>query len=274
MKRKISGIKLHIPFLPLLAILCAILATAGGIFIPKLLLRQKIDAKLALIETAPESYYLSLDTALAKSASQNLSSLDRMKLITGIWESSCEPAELSEAYLKESDAVSLARERLEHYYQQGVYPYSLYSSYSNWYSWSTELYCYTDNVFNTYTTYLWVIQFTRYDSDLKHTILMTENGTILAADVNDNSKPFSSVKNAYMSEDANKIFGDENIHIKAITQNTDKTTIESYPYINTTGIDYKNIYTISLSLGSNEPEDYCLYQYKTDSSYGFGIMPN
>lgn len=276
MKKKMSDIsdnKFHISLFTLLGILCAALATAGGIFIPKLLLRQKINAKLAVIEIAPESYYLSLDTAMAKNASQHLSSMDRMKLITGRWESSCEQTEQEEASLKESDAVSLARTQLEHYYKEGIYPYSLSSSYSNWYSWSSELYRYTDNVFNTYTTYLWVIHFTRYDSDLVHTILMTDNGTILAADVNDNSKPFSSIKNAYSENGIKQIFTNENIHLEDISQSTDITTIEGYPYIDTTGIYYKNIYTVSLALDRNEPEDYYIYQYRTDTSYGFGIIP-
>lgn len=274
MIKKAEKHKLHISFPALLGILCAMLAAAGGIFIPKLLLTRKNSAKLAVIETAPESYYLSLNTAMARNASENLSSMDRMKLITGIWESNCEQADLSEASIKEAEAVNLARTRLEHYYSEGVYPYSLASSYSNWYSWSTELYRYTDNVFNTYTTYLWVIYFTRYDSNLVHTILMTENGTILAADVNDNSKPFSSVKNAYLEDNISHAFSDENIHAESISKNTDMAEIKGYPYIDTTGIYYKSIYNISLYLGRNEPENYCIYQYKTDTSYGFGIIPN
>ncbi len=257
----------------LLGISLACLAVACGILLPKLILRKATDKQLSVVETAPESYYLASGTAMAKNASQQLSSLDRIKLISGVWESNCVQVSPGEGTLSEAEIIALTKQQMEYYYEQNVYPYSLSSSYSNWYSWSTELYCYTDTVFNTYTTYLWVVHFIKFDNMLEHTILITENGTILAAQVNDSSKPFSPVKKVYMNENINNILGDKNITIDAISEKIDDYPIPAYPYIDITGICDRNIYCITLSSKNDDGENFYIYQYKTDNTYGFGIAP-
>lgn len=257
----------------LLGISLACLAVACGILLPKLILKKTTDKQLSVVETAPESYYLASGTAMAKNASQQLSSLDRIKLISGVWESNCVQVSPGEGTLSEAEIIALTKQQMEYYYEQNVYPYSLSSSYSNWYSWSTELYCYTDTVFNTYTTYLWVVHFIKFDNMLEHTILITENGTILAAQVNDGNKPFSSVKRVYMNENINSVLGDKNITIDAISEKIDDYSIPAYPYIDITGIYDQNIYCITLSSKNDDGENFYIYQYKTDNTYGFGITP-
>ncbi len=256
-----------------LGILLACFAVICGIFLPKLILRKATNKQLSVVKTAPESYYLASGTAMAKNASEQLSSLDRIKLISGVWESSCIQVSPGEGTLSEAEIIALTKQQLEYYYKQNVYPYSLSSSYSNWYSWSTELYCYTDNVFNTYTTYLWVVHFTKFDNMLEHTILITENGTILAAQVNDSSKPFSSVKKVYTNENINSVLGDKNITMNAISQNIDDHDIPVYPYIDINDVSDRNIYRITLSSKNDDGEEFYIYQYKTDDTYGFGIAP-
>ncbi len=257
----------------LLGIFLACVAVICGIFLPKLILKKTTDSQLSVVETAPESYYLASGTAMAKNASEQLSSLDRIKLISGTWESNCVQVTPGESTLNEAEIIALTKEQMEYYYKQNVYPYSLSSAYSNWYSWNTELYRYTDTVFNTYTTYLWVVHFTRFDNTLEHTILVTENGTILAAQVNDSSKPFSSIKKVYLNENINDVLGDKNMQMESISENIDNIDIPESPYIDIAGIYDQNIYLISLSSKKGDPEDFYIYQYKTDSTYGFGIAP-
>lgn len=260
------------PYLPV-GILLACLAVAGGILLPRLVLKHMTDRQLSVVETAPESYYLASGTAMAKNASEQLSSLDRIKLISGVWESNCVQVSSDEGNLSESEIISLVKSQMEYYYKQNVYPYSLSSTYSNWYSWTTELYRYTDTVFNTYTTYLWVVHFTRFDNTLEHTILITENGTILAAQVNDSNKPFSSIKKIYMNENINDILGDSNIKLETVSENVSGYDIPQYPYIDVVGIFNQNIYQVQLSSKGNDAETFYIYQYKTDTTYGFGIAP-
>lgn len=257
----------------LLGIFLACLAVACGILLPKLLLKNAADKQLSVVETAPENYYLASGTAMAKNASEQLSSLDRIKLISGTWESRCVQVNPGEGTLSEAEIIALAKQQIEYYYKENVYPYSLSSSYSNWYSWSTELYCYTDTVFNTYTTYLWVVHFTKFDNMLEHTILITENGTILAAQVNDSKKSYSSVKNVYMNENINSVLGDKSITVDDISEKIDDYIIPSNPYIDMTGIYDQNIYRVTLSPKNDDAEEFYIYQYKTDSTYGFGITP-
>lgn len=39
----------------------------------------------------------------------------------------------------------------------------------------------SDNTFNTYTAYYWIIRFEKYDGTQNHTIWMLEDGTIIMA---------------------------------------------------------------------------------------------
>lgn len=250
----------------------ACLAVACGILVPMLLLRSSTDKQLSVVKTAPEGYYLASGTVMAKNASEQLSSLDRIKLISGTWESKCVQVKPETGTRSETEIIALAKQQIEYYYRKSVYPYSLSSSYDNWYSWSTELYCYTDTVFNTYTAYLWVIHFTRFDNMLEHTILMTENGTILAAQVNDSKISYSPVKKVYLDENINDVLGDKSIMVDAISDKIDDYTITAYPYIDITDIQEHNIYRITLSSKNSDEEDFYIYQYKTDNTYGIGII--
>lgn len=272
-----------------LGLFLAIAAVASGMLIPKFLLNKKSKSQMSVVTTAPEDYYLGSGTAMARKASEQLSSLDRIKLVSGAWGSISSKCDTSEGFLGESAAVNLAKEQLEHFYDANVYPYSLSSTYGNWYSWSTELYQYTDTVFNTYTTYLWVIKFTKFDNSLTHTILMTENGTIVNAEVSNNStvdpkevmvttlafRPeklvYSRIINAYKDFNVQYVLG-ENTRIRDSEQ-IDSTTLEiPYPYVDTSTAVIKNFYKIVLSEPSKDDENYYIYQYTTNNSYCIGII--
>lgn len=291
MNNFLNRFKINKPVItPVIGFTLAIAAIISGILVPKLLLSQKAKVQMSVVETAPEDYYLASSTVMARRASEQLSSLDRIKLISGTWESASAKCSTTEGFLSESEAVTLAKQQLEYFYDAGVYPYSLSSSYGNWYSWSTELYQYTDTVFNTYTTYLWIIKFTKFDNSLTHTILMTESGTILSAEVSGNttqdtdiimasSDTFSpdklncaSIINAYSEENISNIIG-KNIYMHSQKRNNSVKITPPYPYIDLSKAEFENIYTIILSIPSKDDESYLIYAYKTDNSYGIGIVP-
>lgn len=263
-----------------ISILLAVLSMLAGIFLPEILLKRRADAEISVVKNASETYYLAAETAMAKNASQQLSALDRIKLASGTWESTSFQTTPGSDNLTESEAVTLAKQQMDHYSQYGIYPYSFSSSYDNWYSWTTEFYEYTDNVFQTYTTYVWVIHFTRFDGTLKHTIVMTENGTILAAEANVVSHDFYPLRTAYVNSDPATLLGDEKVSLYSLSYNMDVSNtdmesihIEGYPYIDMTDANIENLYEIKLSVDNSEPEPYYIYQYTTDHSYGFGIVP-
>lgn len=262
--------------LTLLAFLITVSFVLAGIFIPQYLLNKIKQEQLSSIHAAPEGYYLASETAMSRNASGQLSSLDRMKLIAGTWESSMSKCDTDEGFLTESEAVSLAKQQLETFYQLGIYPCSLLSDYGNWYSWTTELYKYTDTMFHTYTAYLWVIHFTKYDDSMTQTLLMTENGTILNVSLNtvfDNYKPVSW---AYTDSYISSVIGEKRILINnPPAKNNVYAHLSniSYPTVHLSDVDFLNVYTIELSLNGTS-EEYTIYQYSTADTYGIGITPN
>lgn len=254
-------------------ILCTALFIAGGFFVPELILDNISNKNVSSCQDAPENYYLASGTAMAKQASEHLTTIDRIKLISGTWDSSYVQVPTDEGTVSEYDIVALAKQKIDYFYNKSVYPYSLESSYANWYSWDTELYKYTDNIFNTYTIYLWVVHFTKYDNSLTHTVLITENGTVLAAEVSDDSRPFSSIKNVYLDQSVKILLGDTSIQIGNII-NTEDVSLSGYPFIDMHGIYLQNIYKLELSDKRNEADYYYIYQYKSDGKYGIGIIPD
>lgn len=256
----------------LAGILCVLFFIAGGFWIPAILLDYNSQKNMSVCKLVPEKYYLASETAMAKKASEQLTALDRMHLVSGTWDSSYIQVSTDEGSLSETEIVEITKDKLKLFYKQYVYPYNLESSYDNWYSWDTELYKYTDDVFCTYTVYLWVVHFTKYDNSIKHTILITENGTILAAEVNNDSKSYSSIQKLYSNLNINNLMGDPSIRIANIIE-YDDINISGYPFINTTDIDFDKLYRIELSDKRNDIDYYYIYQYKTDGKYGIGIIP-
>lgn len=255
----------------ILLITASLIAFFSAIFVPKLLLNKKSELSLSHVMEAPDSYYLTSRTATARSASSKLSALDKIRLICGVWDSSMTQCDVTEGFLTMDRAVSLAREQMELYYQAGLYPVSLYSGYDNWYSFECNLYKYTDTSFQTYTAYLWEITFTKFDTSTYHTLLMSESGTILAADTN---MPFDNPEDIY--EDAfktncAKMINDTHTYLGTSTK---KSTLPYNPYtqLNRNSPTVLNVYSIQLRTTSTEFNDFTIYQYRKPQGYGFGIV--
>jgi len=247
-----------------------------SMLLPNWLLNRGYRSHFNIVNTVPQSYYLASNTAMAKRKSELLSSLDRMKLITGAWDSTSRTATSEDALLNESAAVTLAKEKIEYLYQNNWYPCSLNSAFNNWYSWSTELTSYQDNTFHTYNTVLWTITFTKYDNSTVHTILMTDDGMILAAQVNDRTNTRNINIQSFKDWDAETLFGSKKIKINSVTTkpviNLQQTIQDTYPSLPLHQVVEQSTFQIELSQGDAETENYIMYQYKNTTDYGIGFL--
>lgn len=263
--------------LPVLLVVLTVFSICGAIFIPKQLLSHKYSAKQNKVETAPETYYHASGTAMAKKASELLATYEKTKFITGVWDSVCKKADYNDALLKETEAVALAKQKINELHELGLYPYSFTSSYNNWYSWATDLYSYSDTTFNTYTCYLWIITFTKFDKTMTHTILMTEDGVILAGIASDKDAKITPMFVRLNEDSIQSILCDPRIRLEekeiySYPGFAGKIT-QIYPDELITDITEQTSIRVSLSFNSEEISDYLVYQTKTESSYIFGIVP-
>lgn len=254
-----------------LLILASLSAFFSAIFMPKLLLNKKTERSLSLVAEVPDSYYLAAQTATARNASLKLSALDKIRLICGAWDSSMTKCDITEGFLTMDEAVSLARAQMELYYQAGLYPVSLYSGYDNWYSFECNLYKYTDTSFKTYTAYLWEITFTKFDTSIYHTLLMSESGTILAADTNMPFEAYGDIYNAAFKDNFAQILNDTPTYLGSATK---RSTLPDtmYSQLNLNSPTLLNAYSIQLRTTTTEFNNYLIYQYKKPQGYGLGIM--
>ncbi|MDE6025561.1 MAG: hypothetical protein K2G45_08915 [Lachnospiraceae bacterium] len=269
MKNKDKGIKIAI-------ITLTILSVIASIILPKLFLEQKVKHSLSQVVQAPDDYYLTARTATARNASSKLSSLDRMRLIYSSWDSTMSPCDTTEGFLTETEAISIAKSQLSLYYKAGLYPVSLFSNYNNWYSFNCNLYRYVDTTFETYSAYLWEISFYKYDSTDYHTILMSESGTILAAETNSgytNSRDLSWMR-ANLSENIFSTSTEEKrLSLGDITK-TVSPMPRSYSQLDLTDADILSIYNVQLKTFGSEFEDFTIFQYKKNGLvYGISIVP-
>ncbi len=258
----------------ILIFLFTLLVVSGSIILPNRMLTTAGNEHLSLVVEAPEEYYLASATAIAVDASSKLSGTEKINLTTGAWESIITECDISDGFLTETEAVELAKSQLEIFKDNLVYPCSLKSGYKNWYSYQTKLYSCTDATFNTYVAYLWEITFTKYDGSLVHTILMTENGTIINAQVNQPDYKAKSILNSYKDSTIGNIWGNNSARISNEKNCNDYYKLNhSYPSIQIISDSVEQAYYISVSEESEAASSYIIYQYKTDSHYGIGIMP-
>ncbi|MCM1171733.1 MAG: hypothetical protein NC393_06350 [Clostridium sp.] len=253
----------------ILIVSASLIAIFSAIFVPELLLDKKSKHALSQVMEAPDSYYLTSQTATARNASSKLSALDKIRLICGVWDSSMTQCDIAEGFLTMDDAVSLAREQMELYYQAGLYPASLYSDYNNWYSFDCNLYKYTDNTFQTYTSYLWEITFTKFDTSTYHTLLMSENGIILAADTNmsfDNYADISLKESAYQDICTQTL--NYAVHLEPAA-NKSSLPYYMYPQLDLSSTTILHAYDIHLDTSSTQQAALAIYQYKKPQGYGF-----
>lgn len=159
-----------------------LVAAFAGIFLPGSLLKWRSGQQMNEVAGVPAEYYSPANLAVARKASANLGTYQRLQLIAGEWESKVTVAEADEGEIANYAAVAMAKEQLSALYDGGMYPVCLTSDYGNWYNWEAELYKAVDATFHTYTAYYWKLTFSKYDGTEKHLVYMLEDGTVFLAD--------------------------------------------------------------------------------------------
>lgn len=259
-------------------VILTILSVVAAIILPKLILEHKVKRSLAQVVQAPDDYYLTARTATARNASSKLSSLDRIRLIYSTWDSTMSPCDTSEGFLTETEAISLAKSQLNWYYQCDLYPVSLFSAYNNWYSFHCNLYRYIDTTFESYSAYLWEIRFSKYDSTEYHTILMTENGTILAAETNAGTytkgKSLPEMQDTLIENILVSPSYVTSIKLGNISKSSYTTMPRGYSQISLSDAKLLSIYNIQLKNFGEEFNVYTIFQYqKNNDVYGICLVP-
>lgn len=252
----------------------------GCILIPNTVLKNKYNSIANNYTTVPEEYYKGSSDLMAERASNMLSTSDRLKMFTGLWDSHYEKIAPDSRSLSESGAANMAKSEIEDLYRLNLYPYSLLSEYDNWYSWEAELYRYSETSFNTYSCDLWVITFTKYDNSLSHTIYMTEDGIILEASCSENDVHVTNLHSGTNQDSIRSIFNATTVKliVNEPTDTADYISLipkltENYPNYPHKDFISPICETASVAFLNKISEDYIIYQYRTQDSYVLGMIP-
>ncbi len=161
---------------------------AASILMPGFFLKKILAQKYNTVSEVPTKYYSGPSEAVVKNASKQLSELQKIQLISELWESEISAANSSEANISELEAKDLAIDRLTSLSSNGLFPANAYSDYQKWYSWTAVPYKAVDTTFRTYAAIYWDVTFTKYDNSESHRIILTESGDILYAFADTNEK--------------------------------------------------------------------------------------
>ncbi|MCR5700843.1 MAG: hypothetical protein K6G76_01715 [Lachnospiraceae bacterium] len=157
------------------------------VVLPRFILRRNTEKKFNTVAEVPAEYYSGPSEAVVKNASKQLSTYQKLQLISGIWDSEISEASDSEINITELDAKDLAITKLIDLSSNGLYPTNVDSDYQKWYSWEAHSYKAVDTTFQTYAAIYWDITFTKYDNSESHRIIITENGDVLFANASSNT---------------------------------------------------------------------------------------
>lgn len=181
----------------LLALFCMIL--------PGMLVNAQADRNKNTVHQASASYYSSRTQTAVQ-----MTLYERMKLISGEWESNWMEADQQEmlnisqipeeslpnqqsgqkgdlelagyCYMDYQSVLEHVEAELQVYYETGFYPEDPESTYSNWYRPTVTLYQFSDAIFDSYVCYVWLVELEYYDGSMRHTVLLDDtSGMILAA---------------------------------------------------------------------------------------------
>ena len=240
-------------------VVCIVIA---GILVPGIVLEAKQKSEYDKVAQVPKDY-LPSSSVMAKEASANLKLSEKLSLIDGQWDSTTDEAASYEMDDQDYQAVATARESMEKLYEQKLYPENLSPDYSNWYTWETTAYKASDNTFNTYTAYYWIIRFEKYDGTQTHTIWMLEDGTIILA--REQTKDAIDVS-IFESADGQ---GDALDSISLDDKITDDYTA-AFSY---SGIDFSKMNLIGQTTATEEKnqESYDVLQFLGDKQYVYVI---
>lgn len=190
-----------------------ILIAVSCILLPGEIVSIQADKrKNEVIQTPAYNYYHGHSTAT------QMTLYERMKLISGEWDSRYQEVSLQEVQSIENlsedirqDFVSVqsgdlqysgycyqdfqsviekSEEGMRLMYEAGIYPEPVISEYSSWYRPRVRLYQFSDSIFDAYSCYVWLVQFDYYDGSLTHTLLIDDtSGLILAGGIQGEADP-------------------------------------------------------------------------------------
>jgi len=152
-----------------------------GIFLPGRILKWQSSKDHNLVQTTSKEQYSAASVAIARAASMNLKTLEKLQLITGQWESTISRNQSLDMEMEDYEAVELAKEGIQKLVEKQFYPKAILSDYGEWYTWSGTPYKAVDTTFEIYTAYYWRIEFHKYDNEINHIVYMLEDGTIFFA---------------------------------------------------------------------------------------------
>lgn len=166
-------------FLSIVVGVLAVVSVCVGFFAPGYLAQKKSISDEKKVMMVPEKLYSSKNTEFAKRASERLTDEDRLRLITGEWESVNMDAEHDEMKISSYEIVDIAKAEINKLYQSKKIDFFIESELGNWYSWTAYPKKAVDKTFNTYIAYYWEIEFEKYDHSEKHFVRIMESGNIL-----------------------------------------------------------------------------------------------
>ena len=156
-----------------------------GIFLPGRILTWQSNLENNLVMKVSQEQYSSASAAIARAASLNLQTSEKLQLIAGQWESTTSQIDAYEMEMEDYEAVELARKGIAELVENQYYPKEISSEYGNWFTWKATPFKAVDTTFQIYPAYYWKIDFSKYDDGAKHTIYMLEDGTIFYAMMQD-----------------------------------------------------------------------------------------
>lgn len=240
-----------------------------GTFLPGCLLMWQSEEKMNMVGAVPVEYYSPANLAVARNASANLGDYQKLQLITGRWESNVGQADANERTLENYEAVELAREQMDTFYQAGIYPTSLLSDYENWYSWEAEFCKVVDATFNTYAAYYWKLSFVKYDGSEKHHVYMLENGTVFLAEAWDANGIGRSTISKVSEVNVNLSSGKG--EIKKQEMSVENQDLEDY--LAFSDIDTADLQWMELSQWQVDEQRYYVLQANSAERYLFLLQP-
>ncbi|MBR6223726.1 MAG: hypothetical protein IKQ71_09840 [Lachnospiraceae bacterium] len=239
----------------IMSVIVALVSVFGALLLPDYFLRGEVKSRLGIADDVPADYYMAHGGAAAKASSMKMSDVDRIKMISGVWGSTMTKVDTADAYISETEALKLSRKATEYYHGLGIYPVSIDSSFDNWYSWKAECYRYLDNIFNTYTCFLWVVEFFRYDSNEHHIIYLLEDGTAICM--------LNNMSETEKTYDPAIAFRPANIQNTLSSVNRDKTELKStsvteisdfLPDLSFSGMEIKGASELTINKTGDDPD--------------------
>lgn len=247
----------------------AVVLALLGTFLPGCLLVWQSEEKMNMVGAVPVEYYSPANLAVARNASANLGDYQKLQLITGRWESYVGQADANERTLENYEAVELAREQMDAFYQAGIYPTSLLSDYENWYSWEAEFCKVVDSTFNTYAAYYWKLSFVKYDGSEKHHVYMLENGTVFLAEAWDAKGIGRNTISKVSEVEVNLLLG--TAEIKKQEMSADNQNLEEY--LAFTDIETADLQWMVLLQWQADEQRYYVLQANSANRYLFSLQP-